>query len=211
MYSDLLNFKDIHVFSKVFAFIFCILGIFMVEKPICLILFSFLFYIFFRRKEVLFIELVLIGVSFLFPIFIPILKFCFFISVLLLFISTIDFHQFRYFLESLFYKRKQTKVTYFALYICYFFQYYKQYFKEYLIISKSYGKTIDFNSLRYILIQSFEKTKCQLNHILVLYRYRFYNSSITRTYVEKEDITSVDLKYILIFVIIFFLIYVYGR
>lgn len=211
MYNDLLNFKDIHIFSKVIAFIFCICGILFIGQPIFFMFFAFLFYLFFGCKEILLAELIIIGASFLCPIFIPILKICFLISMFFLFIYTIDFHQFRYFIETLFYKRKQSKITYLVLYICYFFQYYIHYFKNFLELSKGYGKKMDFFQVRYIVVESFEKTKNQIEHILILYRYRFYNSSTIRTYVEKEEITSIDIKYILIFVILFFIVYVYGR
>lgn len=211
MYSELLNFKDIHIFSKVVAFLLGCFAIIFVKNPLFLIMFSFLFYLCFGSKLVLLFELLGIIICFVNHGFVPVLKLSFFISLVLLFIKMIDFHQFRYFVESLFYKRNHSKITYLVLYICYFFEYFKKYFKEFWALLKGYGKKIGFKQFKYIFVESFKKTKIQIEHILTLYRYRFYNSYPSRTYLEKEEITSIDIKYVLIFAILFFLIYVYGR
>lgn len=211
MYNNLLYFRDIHVFSKMFSFIFCLLSIFIVKNPLYYLIIIGMFYVFFQNKKIFFIELVLLLLFFFIDFFGIILKFLFLISSIYLLIRIIDFQEFRYFIESLFYKRRQTKISYVCLYICYFFKYYFINFKRFILLLKSYGKDLSFSSIRYIIKESFIKTRDKINSLMVLYRYRFYNSSSSRTYFERNTVTSLDLKYVLTFVIIFLVIFVYGR
>lgn len=211
MYNNLLCFRDLHVFSKLFSFIFCLLSIFIVNDPLYYLVIIGMFYLFFQNKKVLLLELILLllfCVAHFCGIF---LKIIFLISSIYLLIRIIDFQEVRYFIETLFYKKRQSKISYICLYICYFFKYYSINFKEFLRLLKSYGKDLSFSSIKYIVKMSFSKTKDKINNLMVLYRYRFYNSSSSKTYFEKNRVTSLDLKYVLIFVIIFFIIFVYGR
>ena len=211
MYNNLLCFRDIHVFSKIFSFIFCLLSIFIVDNPLYYLVIIGMFYVFFQNKRMFLLELGLLLLFFFIDFFGIFLKFIFIISSVYLLIRIIDFQEVRYFIETMFYKRRQTKISYVCLYVCYFFKYYFINFRDFLLLLKSYGKDLSFPSVRYIIKESFIKTKDKINNLMFLYRYRFYNSSSSRTYFERNTVTSLDLKYVLIFVIIFLIIFAYGR
>lgn len=211
MYNSLLCFKDIHIFSKIFSFVFCVLSILMINNPLYYLLFVGLFYIFFQDKRVFLIEIGLLLLFCVIDFFGIILKLFFLLSSIYLLIKIIDFQEIRYFIETLFYKKRKTKISYVCLYVCYFFKYYFRNFNEFLMILKSYGKRLSISSIKYIMKESFAKTKEKINNLMILYRYRFYNSSSSRTYFERNTITSLDLKYALIFVILFLIVFVYGR
>ena len=211
MYNNLLCFRDVHIFSKIFSFLFCLLSIFMVSNPLYYLVIIGLFYVFFQNRKMFLLEILLLILFCVFDLFGIVLKLLFIISSIYLFIKTIDFQEVRYFIETLFYKKKQSKISYCCLYICYFFKYYFINFREFFRLLKSYGKDLSFSSIKYIIKMSFSKTKDKINNLMIIYRYRFYNSSSSKTYFERNRVTSFDLKYVLIFVIIFLIIYVYGR
>ena len=211
MYNNLLCFRDVHIFSKIFSFLFCLLSIFMVSNPLYYLVIIGMFYVFFQNRKMFLLEILLLILFWVFDLFGIVLKLLFIISSIYLFIKTIDFQEVRYFIETLFYKKKQSKISYCCLYICYFFKYYFINFREFFRLLKSYGKDLSFSSIKYIIKMSFSKTKDKINNLMIIYRYRFYNSSSSKTYFERNRVTSFDLKYVLIFVIIFLIIYVYGR
>lgn len=211
MYNNLTYLKDIHVFSKIFSFVFCLLSILLVNNLVYYLVIIGLFFVLFQEKKVLILEEILLFLTYLFNPFSIILKIIFVISLLVFFVKIINLEEIRYFIETLFYKKRKVKISYVSLHVCYFFKYYFKYFNELLILLKSYGKKIDFYKIKYIIVESYTKTKNKIQDLMILYRYRFYNSSGSRTYYEKNKITSLDIKYMLIFVIVFFIIYVYGR
>ena len=112
MYNNLLCFRDIHVFSKIFSFIFCLLSIFIVDNPLYYLVIIGMFYVFFQNKRMFLLELGLLLLFFFIDFFGIILKFIFIISSVYLLIRIIDFQEVRYFIETLFYKRRQTKISY---------------------------------------------------------------------------------------------------
>jgi len=211
MYNHLLCFRDLHVFSKIFSFLFCLLSIVMVNNPLYYLIIIGMFYVLLQNKKMFLVEILLLFLFSIVNFFGIILKILFFISSVYLFVKIIDFQEIRYFIETLFYKRKQSKISYICLYLCYFFKYYFINFREFLGILKSYGKDLSFSGVKYIIKMSFSKTKDKINNLMILYRYRFYNSSISKTYFEKNRVTSLDLKFVLIFVIVFFVVFAYGR
>ncbi len=210
MYRDLTYLKDIHILSKVLALVFSVASICIIQPPLLLFACLLVFYLFFGNTILFVLEIFFLLLSSLFSSTILFVKILFLISVFSVFLKSIDFQGIRYFIEFLFYHKRKSKITYFCLYLCYFSKYYILYFKEFISLKKSYGKRFDFSLLKYALVQSLEKTKEQLARFMVSYRYRFYNISRKRTYVEKPQLTSSDLKYALIYVIIFFVIFVYG-
>jgi len=211
MYRNLTYFKDIHIVAKVFSFFFCIWGICIVDNSIIFMTFVVSFFLFFRNKISFFLTVLFFGMNFFFKGFEGLMKLPMIVAVMILFLQTINFQEIRYFIECFFYHKKNSKVTSICLYICYFLKYYNIYFKEFLELRKSYGKSFSLSFLQSSIVQSFEKTKAQIDRLMVSYKYRFYNSMNHRTYVEKIRMNSTDLKCVLTFFIVFLLVYLYGR
>lgn len=211
MYRNLDYLKDIHILAKFFSFILFLFSIIFVHNPIFLFVFAVVFFAFFRNIYTFLCFLLFFILAFWFPGFLIIAKAFILLSFIMLNFLTIHFQEVRQFIEYFSYHKKQSRITYLILYICYFGKYYLIYFKEFLSYRKSYGKHVSPTFLKYIIVQSFSKTKMQINSLIGTYRYRFYNFSNKRSYVEKNRIAALDIKYILLFVILFLVVCLWGR
>ncbi len=211
MYDYSSYLKDIHIVAKVFSFFFLIASILFLKSPLILLLFALFLLFFFRSSLILFLESCFFVLTFAFPIFSIFMKVILILYLFSIFIQSIDFHDIRTFLENFFYPIRSGKIYYFILAGCYFFKFFGKYLKEYVVLKNAYGKKGTLSFWKSAIVESFLKSKKSISSVMNTYQYRFYHFFHRRTYVENTKITSLDLKYTLIFVIIFFFTFVYGR
>lgn len=209
MYSKGSNLKNINIISKFIGLLFTLSSIFIANNSYVFIICSILFILINKDRKLSFILFILTLINYFIDITI-IVKLLFIFTYLDMFINVINFNEIRYFLEELFYKRNN-KTLYFCLYLTYFIKNMKKNIKNLLDLNKSYGIKLDFDTFKFILKQGFLKSKLETSKIMMIYKYRFYNYTNKKTYYEKDEIDSYDFKYILVYVIIFLLIYIYGR
>ena len=80
MYNNLLCFRDVHIFSKIFSFLFCLLSIFMVSNPLYYLVIIGMFYVFFQNRKMFLLEILLLILFCVFDLFGIVLKLLFIIS-----------------------------------------------------------------------------------------------------------------------------------
>ena len=209
MYSKGSNLKNINIISKFIGLLFTLSSIFITNNCYVFIICSILFILINKDRKLSIILTVISLINYFLDITF-IVKLLFIFTYLDMFINVINFNEIRYFLEELFYKRNN-KTLYFCLYITYFIKNMKNNIKNLLDLNKSYGLKLDLDSYKFILKQGYLKSKLETNKIMMIYKYRIYNLTNKKTYYEKDEIDSYDFKYILVYVIIFLLIYIYGR
>lgn len=209
MYSKGSNLKNINIISKFIGLFFTLSSIFIVKNNYIYIIFAFVFLLINKDRKLSIILTIISLINYFFDITF-IVKLLFIFTYLDMFINVVNFNEFRYFLEELFYKRNN-KTLYFFLHMTYFIRNLKNNIRNMLNLTKSYGLKLEFDTLKFILKQAFIKSKVETGNTMMIYKYRFYNLTNTKTYYEKDEIDSYDFKYILIYVIIFLLIYIYGR
>jgi len=209
MYSKGSNLKNINIISKFIGLLFTLSSIFITNNCYVFIIFSVLFILINKDRKLSFILFIFTLINYFIDISV-IVKLLFVLTYLDMFINVITFNEVRYFLEELFYKRNN-KTLYFFLYIIYFIKNMKNNIKKLFELNKSYGLKLDFDTFKFIMKQGYLKSKLETSKIMMIYKYRFYNLTNKKTYYEKDEIDSYDFKYILVYVIVFLLIYIYGR
>lgn len=209
MYSKGSNLKNINIISKFIGLFFTLSSILITNNSYVFIIFSIIFILINKERKLSLILTILSFINYFYDITI-IVKLLFIFTYLDMFINVINFNEFRYFLEELFYKRN-SKTLHLFLYMTYFCRNIKNNIKNMVNLIKSYGLNLDFDTFKFILKQAFQKSKIETSKIMMIYKYRFYNLTNKKTYYEKDEIDSYDFKYILMYVIIFLLIYIYGR
>jgi len=75
MYNHLLCFRDLHVFSKIFSFLFCLLSIVMVNNPLYYLIIIGMFYVLLQNKKMFLVEILLLFLFSIVNFFGIILKF----------------------------------------------------------------------------------------------------------------------------------------
>jgi len=206
MFNKDSNLKNINIISKFISLLFVFLSIFITNNVYVFMFFSLVF-LYYDKFNIFTFSLIGLSIINYFYDIIIIVKILFSIIYIKMFIRIIDFNQFRYLLESLFYKRN-SKLLYMFLYIGYFYRSFKDSIKELFSLIKSYGFKLDFSIIKFVIKESINKSKTNIDKIMLLYRYRLYNISNKKSYVDKDKLDSYDFKYILIHVLIFLLIYV---
>ena len=209
MYSKGSNLKNINIISKFIGLFFTLSSIFIAHNSYIFIVCSILFILINKDRKLSLILFITTIINYFYDITI-IVKLLFTLTYLDMFINVITFNEIRYFLEELFYKRNN-KTLYFFLYIIYFIKNMKNNIKKLTNLNKSYGLKSNFDTFKFILKQGYLKSKLETSKTMMIYKYRFYNLTNKKTYYEKDEIDSYDFKYILVYVIIFLLIYIYGR
>lgn len=209
MYSKGSNLKNINIISKFIGLLFTLSSIFITNNCYVFIICSIIFILINKDRKLSFILFILTLINYFIDISV-IVKLLFVLTYLDMFINVITFNEVRYFLEELFYKRNN-KTLYFFLYIIYFIKNMKNNIKKLIDLNKSYGLKFDLDTYKFIIKQGYLKSKLETSKIMMIYKYRFYNLTNKKTYYEKDEIDSYDFKYILVYVIIFLLIYIYGR
>ena len=209
MYSKGSNLKNINIISKFIGLFFTLSSIFIANNSYIFIICSILFILINKDRKLSFILFITTIINYFYDITI-IVKLLFTLTYLDMFINVITFNEIRYFLEELFYKRNN-KTLYFCLYIIYFIKNMKNNIKKLTNLNKSYGLKSNFDMFKFILKQGYLKSRLETSKTMMIYKYRFYNYTNKKTYYEKDEIDSYDFKYILVYVIIFLLIYIYGR
>lgn len=134
-----------------------------------------------------------------------------YLSYLCLFKKITEASEFRYLLEVTLYKFQSKKVTFRILYCIYFF---KQLRKNMRILDRlrdEYGMARDFFYTRFSLKKAWKKTKYEMREIIIMNDLRFYNYSKRRTYTEKPRWERWDTKYLFCHIVLFILLFVFGR
>lgn len=206
MFNKDSNLKNINIISKFISLFFVFLSIFITNNVYVFMLFSLVF-LYYDKFNIFTVTLIALSIINYFYDMGIVLKLLFIVVYIKMFIKIIDFNQIRYLLESLFYKRN-SKTLFWFLYICYFYRSFKNSIKELFDLIKSYGFKLNFNTIKFTVKESINKSKVYVERIMLVYKYRLYNISNNKSYVDKDKLDSYDFKYILIYVLIFLLIYV---
>lgn len=211
MYRKLIYIRDVHIISKILGFLFFTLS-FLVMKinPLFLLFIAFFFFMF-NNLKVLLTSLLLFIVSYFSGFFFFVFKLFLFCQALFIFLNIIDKEEIRYFVEILFYKKHTEKWCYSILKFYYFWYYFYDNIKDFIQVYKMHGKKFDMKKYCFIFRKAFNKGKRDVSKVMEAYRYRFYHIQTDRTYMEENEIGSLDMKYVLLNVILLFLMFVYGR
>lgn len=206
MYSNDSNLKNINIISKFIGLMFALASIIINNNQYIFMLFAIIFIIIDKINVRNIILLIGSIINCFFNIDLAI-KIIFIYNYLQMFINIITFNELKYFLEELLYKR-HSKILKIMIAILYFIKNAKSNYKEMLVLLKSYGLKLNINNIKFILKETFIKSKKETIRIMQVYKYRFYNIYNKKTYYDKDEIDSYDFKYILVYVIIFLLIYI---
>lgn len=215
MFNENSIINEVNVINKVICYLLVIICLFICNEPIFLLFVDIILLLITKQYLFLF-KINVINTFFLvFNIFFS--QFLWITKILTLIIYTILLKkvtkavELRYVLESTLYRFQSKKITYHILYIIYFIKYYKNYLKHLFILKDDYGMKLNFEFTKFIIIKSYQKTKLVLDNLMEINKFRFYNYSKERTYIEKPTWESWDTNYLISHIIIFLLTVFYGR
>jgi len=145
------------------------------------------------------------------PSFFWLAKIVIYLSYLCLLKKITEASEFRYLLEVTLYKFQSKKITFRILYCIYFFKQLRKNMKILDRLRDEYGMARDFFYTRFSFKKAWKKTKYEMKEMIVMNDLRFYNYSKRRTYTEKPRWERWDTKYLFCHLIIFVLLFVFGR
>lgn len=215
MFSTDSMLKEVNIFGKVVAYILILIALGIVKAPLFLIFVNiFLFFITKSYPNLFKMNLVSLFITFLtilFPQFLWITKIIILIIYTGLLKKVTETIELRYVLENTLYRFQKKKITYKILYLIYFGKYFRNNLKRMLLLKDDYGLNADSKLIRFLLKQSYQKTKENMQEFMQTYQLRFYNDSNKRTYIEKNSWESWDTNYMMVHVVILLLVFFYGR
>ncbi len=211
MCRDLSYLRDVHIIAKILAFLCLFLSLILLENPVFFFVFLIFTFAFFCNYYLLGVESLLFFLSFFFPFFFFLLKLLDIFLLCYLLVSIISMEEIRTFLEVLFYGKYPPSISYQVLSCCHFCKCYQQNVKDFHQVYQMYGKSLQGKDWINILKKSYEKSKRDVFHYFLGFQYRFYRMFPKRTYYEKAEVTSLDMKYVLASAILLFFVFVYGR
>lgn len=215
MFNENSIINEVNVINKVICFLLVIACLFICNEPIFLLFVDIFLLLITKQYSSLFKINVLNTFFLVLSIFFS--QFLWITKILTLIIYTILLKKItkavklRYVLESTLYRFQSKKITYHILYIIYFIKYYKNHLKHLFILKDDYGMKFNFEFIKFIIIKSYQKTKLVLDNLMEINKFRFYNYSKERTYIEKPTWESWDTNYLISHIIIFLLTVFYGR
>ncbi len=208
-------FYDINSICKMLCVFLFLLTLLLLKQPPFLVLIGIFLWVIsleFRKTNLATMIGILLAIGASFEpkiLWIPkILFFCVYLSLVK---KLTNPTQLRYMLEVTLYKFQSKKITFRILYMIYFFRHIKENMKVLDRLREEYGMRKDFFYFRFSLKKAWKKSKYEMEDLITMNTIRFYNYSKKRTYVEKPTWERWDTKYLLFHIMIFAVIYLYGR
>ena len=203
--------RDFNIVAKLLSFFIFILGLFFLKSKILFVIVIGFFLWFFKSIPFFLVETFVFFLSFLFPFFMVLLKLILSIQSIFFLVMIVRMEEVRILIEKVTYRFHSSRFCLMMLSFAYFCRLFCYQFLDFKKIYLMQGKRLDLKKYIFILIKSYEKTIVQLKKVIMTYEYRFYHVLENRTYLEDLTLTSSDVKYILLHVILFFFVFVYGR
>jgi len=203
--------KDFNIVAKLLSFLFFILSLFFLESKILFVILICFYLWFFKSIPFFSSEIVFFFLSFLFPVSSILLKFILFVESIIFLVSIIKMEEVRILVEKMTYRFHSSRPCMMILSFCYFCRLFHLQFLDFKKVYLMQGKKLGLKEYLLITKKSYEKTKVELNKVMRTYEYRFYHIAQNRTYLDDLTLTSVDMKLVLLHVILFFFVFVYGR
>lgn len=203
--------RDFNIVSKLLSFFIFVLSLFFLESRILFVVVVCFYLWFFKSIPFFLVETCIFFLSFLFPFSLCLLKIILFIQSIFFLVMIVRMEEVRVLVEKATYKFHSGRPCMMMLSLCYFCRLFCYQFLDFKQIYLMQGKKLDFKQYIFMVKKSYEKAKVELAKVMMTYEYRFYHVLANRTYLEDLTLTSSDMKYILLHVILFFLVFVYGR
>ena len=202
-------FKDIHIISKLFVFFFCSLAIILLPfSPVWLLLLFFSL-ILFQNLVLFFVEIVLFFLSFMVaPVFL-LLKLLFLGLFIILFSKGVTFREVLDAIEILFYPIPSTKLLYMVVSWSYFIKNIQLMNTRHLKIYSMLGRHLRFQDYFSLIKRSVGDAKKETSKILLTLEYRLYHCKRKRTNLESTRVSTLDTKYIVVSMLLFFIVYMW--
>lgn len=208
-------FYDINSICKMICVLILLIAFLLLKQPPFLVFIGIFLWVIsleFKKTSILSMVGILLSiVASFYPQFLwipKILLFCIYLSLVK---KLTNPTQLRYMLEVTLYKFQSKKITFHILYLIYFFRHIKENMKVLDRLREEYGMRKDLFYFCFSLKKAWKKSKYEMNDLITMNSIRFYNYSKKRTYVEKPTWERWDTKYLLFHIMIFIVIYMYGR
>lgn len=215
MYSDNSILNEVNIINKVICFIIILISLVLCSDPVFMLFVDIFLLLITREYKKIFkvtVACVFFNIlSIFYSQFLWISKIFILIIYFILLKRVTEAIELRYVLEYTLYRFKSKKITYRILYGIYFIKYYRNNLVRLFLLKDDYGLKYDFNLIKFILVKSFYKTKIQLEELMEINKFRFYNYYKDRTYIEKITWESWDVNYIIYHIVILLLTVFYGR
>lgn len=208
--------NEVNVINKLVCYLLVVLALIICKQPIFMMFVGLTLLIITRQYRRLFKTNLIVMILSLLAIFFP--QILWITKLIILIIYTILLKkvtktiELRYLLESTLYRFQTKRITYRILYIVYFIKYFKQNIKKMLLLKDDYSMKLNSKLIKFIIKNSYYKTKNQMETFIEVNKLRFYNDSKNKTYIEKKEIwESWDTNYLVFHIIILLLTCFYGR
>lgn len=215
MFSKNSLLHDVDIINKLICLIITIIGLVLINEPIFVLLINLLLLIMSNRSKILFkTNITNVGISIvfiLFPQFLWISKIFILTNYYIMLKEITAAKELRYVLEKTLYRFQTREITYRILYMIYFLKYYKNNFKKILGLKEDYQLKGTYQLYSFLLKKTYQKTTAEMKDLLKYNKLRFYNYYKKRSYVEKHKWQSWDTTYLMIHLIIFVAVIIYGR
>lgn len=205
---------QVNVISKMIGIILVILSLIFFKIPGFLVLISVILLILSYNFKYTFIysiiNLIIVIISSFYTPILWLSKLLIFINYLIIIKKVTSDTDLRYVLEVTLYKFNNKKITYHILYCIYFFKYIKKNYNLLVKLGEEYGIKKDWFYRRFSLRKSYQKSKQEMQELMVINSLRFYNYSSTRTYIEKPTWERWDSGYVIFHLILLLFAIIYG-
>ncbi len=206
--------QEVHIFNKVFCYLLVLIALMICRESYFILFVNFFLLLITKQYRNIFsfhLFVILMNIlGIFFPQFLWITKLEILIIYTILLKKVTKTVELRYLLEATLYRFQSKKITYRILYLIYFGKYFRKNGEILYDLKKEYG----FSNRGYlfnILQKAYHKTKIQMKDFLVVNQLRFYNDSKRRTDIEKRKWEPWDSNYLMIHLILFCFVFVYGR
>lgn len=203
--------RDFNIVSKLLSFFIFVLSLFFLESRILFVVVICFYLWFFKSIPFFLVETSIFFLSFLFQFSLGLLKFVLLMQSIFFLVTIVRMEEVRVLIEKITYKFHSSRPCMMMLSFCYFCRLFCYKFLDFKKIYLMQGKKLDLKQYIFIVRKSYEKTKVELTKVMRTYEYRFYHVSKNRTYLEDLTLTSSDVKLVLVYVMLFFFVFVYGR
>lgn len=207
--------REVNINGKVISYFLILIALLLVKSPLFLIFVNILLLLVTKGYHFLFginmISLIITIIEIVFSQFLWITKTLILIIYTVLLKKITKTIELRYILENTLYRFQTKKITYKILYIIYFGKYFKNNLKRMLILKDDYHLDNNTKLIKFLIRQSYQKTKNNMQEFMQIYQLRFYNYSKNRTYIEKNNWESWDTNYVMLHIIFILLVCFYGR